>query len=424
MARGPRAAACRPERRERSAQQRPQAALPESAIACRQGPAARWAQRRPQEGSAKACRPERREPMASQRSLAARRRLGALARRPEGRRRAEWLPLAGSEAAWALGQRWEPGRQEPQRLPGLSRRRALEAVARRAFLGLPADRPVGQTRPIGLSGLTTAALPAGAAATATGAGGATGLMCAGSGGGAKAASTQPRLPARRDAVVVKTVVERDRANGDRKSNAQHGEHADFGRRRRRRQVAPIVVFDVDILDRRRRREAAQNRQTRRSADRRRRVRPGAAAGDRRRSLAENRPAARTRPRAWRGGGARQECAGLSDRYANTSNRLGAYRPPRCGANRPLLAAPREWPARVAPGRSSDKPRGTRDSPSACLARQRRRRRPRPENWRWADAPSARMREPEEERRRRARKRKMGRQVWKRSTAAALLASPR
>jgi hypothetical protein len=34
--------------------------------------------------------------------------------------------------------------------------------------------------------------------------------------------TQPRLPARRDAVVVKTVMERDRANGDRKSSAQHG----------------------------------------------------------------------------------------------------------------------------------------------------------------------------------------------------------
>jgi hypothetical protein len=53
--------------------------------------------------------------------------------------------------------------------------------------------------------------------------------------------------------VVKTVLERDRANGDRKGNAQHGEQANLGRRRRGRQVAPIVVFRVAVLDRRRRR---------------------------------------------------------------------------------------------------------------------------------------------------------------------------
>src|SRR5580692_8946433 len=91
LAEGPRAAAYRPERRERLAQQRREA-LPESAAAyrlallarwaqrrrqegsakaCRQGPPARWAQRRPQEGSAEAFHPERREQQASQRSLAA-----------------------------------------------------------------------------------------------------------------------------------------------------------------------------------------------------------------------------------------------------------------------------------------------------------------------------------------------------------------
>jgi hypothetical protein len=161
-----RAAAWCPERRERLAQQRSQAARPESAMAFRPAPLARWAQRRREkgwakacrpeqperwaprqrrEGSAEACHPERREQQASQRSLAARRCLGALARRARGRRRAEWLPLAGSEAAWALAQRRKPGRQGPQRLPGLPWPRALGAVPRRAFLDLPADRPVGQT---------------------------------------------------------------------------------------------------------------------------------------------------------------------------------------------------------------------------------------------------------------------------------------
>ena len=63
--------------------------------------------------------------------------------------------------------------------------------------------------------------------------------------------TQPRLPARRDAVVMKTVLVCDRANGDRKRNAQHREQANLGRRRRRRQVAPIVVFDINVLGGRR-----------------------------------------------------------------------------------------------------------------------------------------------------------------------------
>src|ERR1700722_17280339 len=136
-----RAAACRPERRERLAQQRPRAALPESAMACRQGLPARWAQRlrekgsakacrpeqterlaqrRRQEGSAKACRPERPERQASQRLLAARQRLGALARRTGGRRRVQWLPLAGSEAAWALAQRGGAGGAGAPRPPGVS----------------------------------------------------------------------------------------------------------------------------------------------------------------------------------------------------------------------------------------------------------------------------------------------------------------
>jgi hypothetical protein len=53
--------------------------------------------------------------------------------------------------------------------------------------------------------------------------------------------------------MVETPLKCDRANGDRNRHAQHREHANFGGRRRRRQIAPIVVFDVDILDRRRRR---------------------------------------------------------------------------------------------------------------------------------------------------------------------------
>jgi hypothetical protein len=52
---------------------------------------------------------------------------------------------------------------------------------------------------------------------------------------------------------MKTIVKCDRANGDRNGDAQHREHANLGRRRRRRQIAPIIVFNVDILDRRRRR---------------------------------------------------------------------------------------------------------------------------------------------------------------------------
>jgi hypothetical protein len=66
-----------------------------------------------------------------------------------------------------------------------------------------------------------------------------------------------RLPARRDAVVVKTVLERNGPNGDRERDAQHREQADFGRRGRRRQVAPTVVFDVTVLLRRRRRRRAE-----------------------------------------------------------------------------------------------------------------------------------------------------------------------
>jgi hypothetical protein len=50
---------------------------------------------------------------------------------------------------------------------------------------------------------------------------------------------------------------RDRANRDREGNAQHREQADFGRRRRRRQVAPAIVFHVAVLDGRRRRGRAE-----------------------------------------------------------------------------------------------------------------------------------------------------------------------
>jgi hypothetical protein len=57
--------------------------------------------------------------------------------------------------------------------------------------------------------------------------------------------------------VVKTVLERDCANGDRNRNPQHGQQSDFGRRRRRRQVSPIVVLDVNVLVWRRRRRRAE-----------------------------------------------------------------------------------------------------------------------------------------------------------------------
>jgi hypothetical protein len=52
---------------------------------------------------------------------------------------------------------------------------------------------------------------------------------------------------------MKTIVKCDRANGDRNGDAQHREHANLGRRRRRRQIAPIIVFNVAVLQRRRRR---------------------------------------------------------------------------------------------------------------------------------------------------------------------------
>jgi hypothetical protein len=61
------------------------------------------------------------------------------------------------------------------------------------------------------------------------------------------------LATRRDSVAVVQALECDRANGDRDCKFQHREGSDVGRRRRRRQVAPIVVFDIDIFDGRRRR---------------------------------------------------------------------------------------------------------------------------------------------------------------------------
>ena len=48
-------------------------------------------------------------------------------------------------------------------------------------------------------------------------------------------------------MVVFVMLERDRADYERNSDCQHRQKANVNRRRRRRQIAPIIVFDVVIL---------------------------------------------------------------------------------------------------------------------------------------------------------------------------------
>jgi hypothetical protein len=48
-------------------------------------------------------------------------------------------------------------------------------------------------------------------------------------------------------MIVFVMLERDRADDERNSNWQHRQKANANRRRRRWQIAPIIIFDVIIL---------------------------------------------------------------------------------------------------------------------------------------------------------------------------------
>jgi hypothetical protein len=108
--------------------------------------------------------------------------------------------------------------------------------------------------------------------------------------------SEKRRPTRYNSIAVEQPLIRHRANSDRKRDSQHWKQADFGGRGRRRQIAPIVVFDVDILERRRRWGRSEIVE---DVDRLLLIKPfvGRRREDPRKSPAENPAAAGTRPTA-------------------------------------------------------------------------------------------------------------------------------